>query len=414
MENKKRVYLLGAGVNKSLKYHKNESETFFPPLSKNFFNIALQITDHIEYGYDNCCGLLTAYIEKYWKKKKEHLLHNEFDLEECFTLLQLQMKEALNQKDYNTFNNLNEIFLSLVDLFVILLKEFKWSPLSHTFLRFGQILYEEKPTIITFNYDDFIETSIEYASGKSSSDNSSRMFESQINKDNRSEIIQNSEWNWNRPLGYGIEFDKVMLYDGSEGPAKEKFFSGQEFYSHNKLYDWNLLKLHGSLNWWKFTRYSPNKWLSVDEVQNRFDINKDLITIQERMMTFGSHPFSAKEQLYIEPIIITPVLHKQFEETTSIYNKIFNILWNKAKVKLTKCKSLILIGYSFPPTDFYTKKLLLEAFSENDSLKEIIVVNPDKRIVEKVRDLCHFNNTIKHLNSLEEYIEYYKMPINKA
>ena len=70
MEYKERVYLLGAGVNMSLKYQKNEYETFLPPLSKNFFNIALQITTHIEYGYDNYCNLLAAYIEKYWKKKK--------------------------------------------------------------------------------------------------------------------------------------------------------------------------------------------------------------------------------------------------------------------------------------------------------------------------------------------------------
>ena len=199
-----------------------------------------------------------------------------------------------------------------------------------------------------------------------------------------------------------------------EAHPKEKFFSKQEFYSHNNHYDWNILKLHGSLNWWKFTRHSPNQWLSVDEIQRTFEINKDLITIQEREMVFGSHPFTANEQLYIEPIIITPVLHKQFKEIPSIYNKVFNILWNKAKEKLAKCKSLIIMGYSFPPTDFYTKKLLLEAFSENDSLKEIIVVNPDKRIVEKVRDLCYFNNTIKRLNSLEEYIEYYGKEINKT
>ena len=158
------------------------------------------------------------------EKKKEHLIHGEFDLEECFTLLQLQMAEALNQKNYKTYENLNDIYLSLLDLLVILLKEFEWSPLSTTFLRFGEILYKEKPTIITFNYDDFIETSIEYASGKNVLNNSSRMFQNQINKDNRSQIIKNSEWNWNRPLGYGIEFDKVMLYDGSGGSPKRKIF----------------------------------------------------------------------------------------------------------------------------------------------------------------------------------------------
>lgn len=167
MQNKHRVYLLGAGVNMSLKYYKTSSEIFSPPLNKNFFNIALKITKHIEDGYDHHCGLLATYIEKYWKKKKEHLINNEFDLEECFNLLNLQMKEAFHKNEYDKYADLNETYFLLVDLFVSLLNEFKWGDLSPTFLRFGEILYKEKPTIITFNYDDFIETAIERASGKS-------------------------------------------------------------------------------------------------------------------------------------------------------------------------------------------------------------------------------------------------------
>ena len=195
-----------------------------------------------------------------------------------------------------------------------------------------------------------------------------------------------------------------MLYDGSEGPTKEKFFLKNEFYSHNIMYDWNILKLHGSLNWWKFIRYSPS--LSDVEVQQRYELNKNMIIIQERDKIFGFHSFTADEQLYIDPIIITPILHKEFDESSYINAKIFNILWNKAKEKLTKCKSLVTIGYSFPPADFYTKKLILEAFSENNFLEEIVVVDPDITIVDKVKELCHFNN-IKHFNTLEDYIEYY-------
>jgi len=403
MQNKHRVYLLGAGVNMSLKYYKTRSHFFSPPLNKNFFNIALKITKHIEDGYDLHCSELAAYIEKYWKKKKDHLINDKFDLEECFTLLNLQMKESIHKKEYDKYADLNETYFLLVDLLVALLNEFKWSDLSPSFLKFGEILYEEKPTIITFNYDDFIEIAIEHASGKNPSNYSSQLFGNKI--DDLSKIIKNSEWNWNRPLGYGIEFDKIMLYDGSEGPAKEKFFLKDEFYLHNIIYDWNVLKLHGSLNWWKFTRHSPNPFLSEDEIQQRYELNKDMITIQERDMIFGLPSFTADEQLYIDPIIITPVLHKEFDESSYINAKVFSILWNKAKEKLTKCKSLIIIGYSFPSTDFYTKKLFLEAFSENKLLEEVIVVNPDITIIDKVKELCHFNN-IEHFNTLEDYIDY--------
>ena len=88
---------------------------------------------------------------------------------------------------------------------------------------------------------------------------------------------------------------------------------------------------------------------------------------------------------------------------SKIYKKIFTNLWRKARESLSKCESLTIIGYSFPSTDFYTKKLFLESFSKNNKLKELILVNPDKNICQKVKELCHFDQVV-YFENLEKFV----------
>jgi len=58
-------------------------------------------------------------------------------------------------------------------------------------------------------------------------------------------------------------------------------------------------------------------------------------------------------------------------------------LWCKAKSSLSKCKSLIIIGYSFAATDFNIRRLFLEAF--DNILNELIIVNPDPKATEETK-----------------------------
>jgi len=106
---------------------------------------------------------------------------------------------------------------------------------------------------------------------------------------------------------------------------------------------------------------------------------------------------------YLDPVMITPVLHKEEYLQDPFYSRIFSTIWKKAKEALSKCERLIVIGYSFPTTDFLTKKLFLESFSEN-TLEELIVVNPDTSIVQKVKNLCHFEKPIVICKDLHEFI----------
>lgn len=59
-------------------------------------------------------------------------------------------------------------------------------------------------------------------------------------------------------------------------------------------------------------------------------------------------------------------------------------LWKKAKYSLSKCRTLLVIGYSFPATDFHTRKLFLEAFT-NNIVSELIIVNHDSNSIEETK-----------------------------
>ena len=114
--------------------------------------------------------------------------------------------------------------------------------------------------------------------------------------------------------------------------------------------------------------------------------------------------FNESPDLYgiiIEPIIITPVVNKQFIQTP-----IIPTIWKKAAEELASCRRLIVGGYSFPPTDFHTRRLFLESFSDH-SLEEIVIINPDTRIVQLVKDLCHFKKPVLVCRDLDEFTTSY-------
>jgi hypothetical protein len=163
--------------------------------------------------------------------------------------------------------------------------------------------------------------------------------------------------------------------------------------------------LHGSLNWYKYVRDSPNPYISQEELERRYESRKKQVVLQDLVWFLPSSetPFD-ESQLFVEPIIITPVLYKQFYDEQYIYKKVFNPLWCKAKSSLSKCKSLIIIGYSFAATDFNTRRLFLEAFSDN-ILNELIIVNPDRKAIEETKRMTQFRR-IKTFKNLEDFVQY--------
>lgn len=339
------VYIIGAGFNQCV----NNKCGLKPPLSNNFFNTILSSENFNNPLYYKKAKPVYDYIYKYWKKSIDDLRDSEFNIEDCFTLIQLQLLKASKINNKEQILKLKSINSILKFMFTEALREFQpFSSSSNSILKFGKLIYNQKPEIITFNYDCNLETAIKAASN---------------NED------------FNCALSYGIKFDSVVNLE------KNNCIYNQEnnFYNNKELYDWHILKLHGSLNWFKYTDSESN--LRILLSLNNTNIKKYINNLS-----------------LVEPLIIPPVPYKKYDQ------KYISELWDKAETALTNCKSLIVIGYSFPITDFGVKKMLLEAFEKNE-LKKLIIVNPDTTVINTVKKLTHFKKPVLVCDNLNEFLQ---------
>jgi hypothetical protein len=360
----------------------------------NFFQTALKNRKYYDEHYVNKVQVVYDYIEKYWRRTKSDLANEPFDLEQCFNLLERQKEEAY-ETDHEEYRRLLTIEFRLKSFLAEVLSEFEYSGFNLDTYNFGRILYQEQPTIITFNYDCILESIIESASGVNPSIpkqfHDLKPFEEPEIPD---ELLTYSHHNWNRPLGYGITFDEVELQQA----GIRKYVNGKRFYSHskNKLYSWPILKLHGSLNWFRYLPVRSFPTLPGEDKPTLEEKEHEIVLVRGHWW-FNEPP--DHHGWYIDPIIITPILYKNkfFREHP------FKEIWEMARDALSKCRRLVVIGYSFSPSDFSTRQLLLEAFSAND-LEELVIVNPNVTIVQTVKDLCHFDGGAIWYRNLEEYV----------
>jgi hypothetical protein len=98
----------------------------------------------------------------------------------------------------------------------------------------------------------------------------------------------------------------------------------------------------------------------------------------------------------MEPVVIPPQFYKTFQQDP------VPAIWSGALQSLKECTTLVVIGYSFPPTDFRTRRLFLEAFSDH-RLDSLVVVNPDPSIAGIVRQLCHYSGPIVTCHDLRSF-----------
>ena len=388
------VYLLGAGANQLV----TDWHGLKPPLANNFFQVALRNDKFTGEHYSNRIAPLYDYISHFWKKSRDDLQNRSFNLEDCFTMLQLQRNEAERAEDYNEYGRLAGLEFLLKSFLAEYLSEFEsFAVTSDQMREFGAVVYREQPTILSLNYDCIIEAIIETASGVNT--NVPQSFHGRPDEEGKvtDDELPYSHCNWNRPLAYGFKFDYVQL----QRAGLSTYVEGTRFYGHpaNKLYSWKILKLHGSLNWFQ---YLPiRKYPSFKPAEQELPEER----MREVLMIRGHWWFAEPPDLQgwiLDPLIITPVLYKeQFYQ-----NPPFLDIWRQAHEELSTCQRFVVIGYSFAPTDFFIRKLLLEAFCEKPP-RELVIVNPDTSIVRTAKELSHFSKPVLVCRDLEEYLRLY-------
>jgi|WetSurMetagenome_2_1015567.scaffolds.fasta_scaffold98267_3 hypothetical protein len=378
------LYLLGSGFNKYVE----DWDNLKPPTALDFFRLFLQSKKVKDDYYRSKVSDVFEYIELFWKKTIDDLMVDNFNLEDCFTLIEYHLNQAINKNDTALINKMVKVSFNLKAMFAEFLQDFEsFVYNSETLLKFGRKLYAEKSSVLTFNYDCILESVIESASGVNIS--FPRAFLASRNERMIPvEELRYSHFNWNRLLSYGVKFDMVQLQRAGVG----KYERAERFYSApgNELYENKLLKLHGSLNWFKYLYpLIPELTVSVDRSE---------ILALSGHWHFGMPPMLGT--WIMDPIMITPILYKD-----RFYNEdLFLDLWEQAKVYLSQCKKLVIIGYSFPSTDFNTKRLFLESFA-NNKLEELIVVNPDSDARKIPINLTHYEGDAREFNYLDEYLK---------
>lgn len=156
---------------------------------------------------------------------------------------------------------------------------------------------------------------------------------------------------WNPIYGYGV---KVQ---GKTHDWCRKWLETRRFDKVKKA-KILLLKLHGSLNW------------------NLYN-NKNI--------RLKPHPYVVrtknKKPTFDKVSILPPGWNKQ------INKKPYKSFWKFARLKLEKCKTIIILGYSLPETDLLAQSLISEVVrlrkARENYIKELHLADPSGKVREK-------------------------------
>lgn len=380
------VYVFGAGINRSIR----DLQGLKPPLANDLFKQALR---HRMFG-DQAIGELTAlfeYIERYWKLSIDDLREEPFDLEACYTLLQQQRLEFNAEGNEERGEEVAQVEDQLTAFFTKFLGFIEGSSATDLVLKgVANKILAECAAVLTFNYDTIVESSIEYALGDT--EQPSPLEEGRV----PDEHLSYSTFKWNRALAYGVRFDEVHLQQ--VGTVLEPV-EGDRFYgaAGNALYPAPILKLHGSLNWFRHTSRRTRR-NPFGRSENPKEGNVVLASGYPHIRSnFG--PWEDSEGWVLEPVIVTPVLYKDLRGQGPVSES-----WRRAREELADCRRLVVAGYSFPPTDFAMHRLFLEAFVDGPP-KELISVNPNRSVAGHVAGLCDFRGRTLVRENLQEFLD---------
>ena len=317
--------MFGAGINRSI----STAEGLRPPLANDLFQQALQ---HEMLGADGRRDLeqLFGYIERYWKLSVDSLRECSFDIEACFTLLQQQQIEHADTLHVGYLGQVQDQLAALLARFIGEVENY--TAADPVLLKLGRSLLEERPAVLTFNYDTIIESVIEFASGLSGLPEPA---EGQVPDDK----LSYSEHKWNRALAYGVLFDEVELQQTGtllEPVPRERFYRHPD----NSLYDPPILKLHGSLNW--LTHTSRRAFPEYPESYETRSNPKDSLVVLKSGFPWVRPGFSPPNDGFkwiFEPVIVPPMLYKNLGG-----DDLIGQTWRRARCELSECRRLVVGG----------------------------------------------------------------------
>ena len=125
-----------------------------------------------------------------------------------------------------------------------------------------------------------------------------------------------------------------------------------------------LLKLHGSINWY------PRLGYPIPYFANAITHHERWSNYSDESRLLGLSHENIKRHLESDPFIVPPVLVK----TALVEQPVLRLVWDRAYQSLLSATHVTFIGYSFPPTDIAVRTLFEETL-EALPRDRIFVVN---------------------------------------
>jgi hypothetical protein len=408
----KTAWIFGAGAS----HHYDLNARGVPvPLANGFFNAFHQLPT--SQGFHAHVGPLVSFLQHYrgvkilevskWTENVEDFMTSVES--ELIELRKKKEKHELGEKDLLRSASLCAVFNNMIFIFANVLNEAQNGPsfsLYHYLLKFCGT----NDTFVTFNWDTLLDRALADTGG------------------------------WSPNDGYGLSFSSVF-----DSTWKQEVPCSRTFPTK-----WKLLKLHGSTNWlvpymgvfFKRLEYQPmvpgsqkvflywQSTLPYETYRSRwrggyaptcycyYPPNLPATAFSRKQLSPGKGrlwmqtglsgivtPFREPSGNGIpsSPLLITPIHQKRYD----MYQTSIESLWQQSADAMKTVDRVVIIGYSFPPTDTRPLELLHNILSsrKGDILVEIVAPSAED-IVSRVKGyLSKAKSIMAHSVKFENYLQ---------
>ncbi|EHN6916976.1 SIR2 family protein [Campylobacter jejuni] len=180
---------------------------------------------------------------------------------------------------------------------------------------------------------------------------------------------------------YDVFYKMPIINIAKRGNQEYNASIGNKIEDYFKKKSSELLKIHGSINWFCDNKIS-NSQIYFDEQMVGHNLNKMNNSSGVVILGAALKPdidYINQLKIDLSPLIIPPILDK-----TNNYNHILlQSLWRKAFEAIQKAKNIYIYGFSFPMTDLSVVYLFQSALRLNENDYKIYIVNTESNIENK-------------------------------
>jgi len=374
METTRTVFILGAGASKDYRGSTSKKKM---PLAKEFFSTYRALD--ISWQWECRVGNIVNYVRDCKGIAPENFKYFDEDIEIFFSQLDEHVRSvaskafprsAENKRDWEEFPTVSKAYDQLILLIAQVLNEIQN---GSTCPHYAEIC-AKVPTgtvFVTFNWDTLLDRAL-YETGL-----------------------------WWPENGYGLEFTQLLQETWRKPEQHESKFK--------------LLKLHGSTNW--LVNYTSRSLRTGERIVfNPKQLPLGLFCFISASIPYKAHrsrfrygyapfsyffpPDSPVDSVPLVPLLIPPVLKKEYEEWKGIYDSV----WVAAENAIREADRVVIAGYRFPPTDIRPVELLQRSVRDGTLIEIISPTNADeirdrlKTFLSPKAEYCSHNST------LEQYI----------